>query len=397
MLTEVNPTIFPSRNLYASEGDWADHLQTPTPIQRLGDLTFKRDDTFAPLGYGGINGSKLRQLSFMVSEHVRDGGSLGMVTGASGKSPQLPMGAAVANHYGMESILVMGGSNPSSSYRSTNVQIASWFGATFDYRSNSGFNASLQKRCRDLIDEVCGGWFYLEYGITRDHAIHDSQAVFDFHDIAAAQVTNIPDHITDLVVPAGSCNSATSILRGLVKHPKPNLKDIWLIGIGPPKRVLIDERMRIFSEITGHPHNLFAPSFDDPHLDYLASPTQGAPYRLHLDDLHSDRIIRYHDRVPWHYMGIDFHPTYEGKVMRHLLTNRTDLVKPTTCMWIVGSEPGLNPMKHALARITPQMPEMPRIANRSPLGHTPRRKAGEGKRGPLRVKYWTGSGFAPRR
>ena len=348
MLTEINPSIFQSRSLTARQGDWADDLRTLTPIQQVGDLTFKRDDAFAPLGYGGINGSKLRQLVYMARDHLDRGGYAGLVTGASGKSPQIPMAAAVANHYDMDSIIVMGGSSPKASAKAENVQIATRFGATFDYRCNSGFNASLQKRCRDLIDEVCGDWFYLEYGITRDHAIHDPQAVFDFHEVGAEQVRNIPDHITDLVVPAGSCNSATSILRGLVKYPKPNLKDIWLVEIGPPKRCLIDNRMRIFSELTGEPHNLFIPSWTEDTLQYLAKPDSSAHYNLHLEDLYGQGLITYSDWVPWDWYGIDFHPTYEGKIMRHLCNHRKDLVKPTTCMWIVGSKPGLKPMAATL-------------------------------------------------
>ena len=40
-----------------------DHLLDLTPVENIGGMWWKREDKFAPLGYGGINGSKLRQLS----------------------------------------------------------------------------------------------------------------------------------------------------------------------------------------------------------------------------------------------------------------------------------------------------------------------------------------------
>ena len=45
---------------------WEDHIHDLSPVEQHGGLFFKREDFFAPLGYGNINGSKLR-----VCEKVR--------------------------------------------------------------------------------------------------------------------------------------------------------------------------------------------------------------------------------------------------------------------------------------------------------------------------------------
>ena len=49
-------------NLGRSETCWEETLYDLTPIDEVNGLRFKREDKYAPLGYGCINGSKLRQL-----------------------------------------------------------------------------------------------------------------------------------------------------------------------------------------------------------------------------------------------------------------------------------------------------------------------------------------------
>jgi hypothetical protein len=70
---------------------WADQLYDITPVENVGGMWWKREDKFAPLGYGNINGSKLRQLIWLFSQKAYPGVVSGAVTG----SPQLPMVAAL--------------------------------------------------------------------------------------------------------------------------------------------------------------------------------------------------------------------------------------------------------------------------------------------------------------
>lgn len=348
-------SIFPRFSLNSEELDWTSFLDELTPIHRAGDLLFKREDTFAPLGYGGINGAKLRQLIHLVSEYRKSGGRSGLITGASVLSPQLPMAAAVARHFRMPSVLVLGSTNSDSSIKREMVRMAAWFGAKFDLDSKVAYNPVLQSRCRTLHEGRYSDYFYLEYGITRDHKLHDPRSVLAFHDVGARQVDNIPDGVTDLVIPAGSCNSCTSILHGLVKSPKPNLKRVHLVGIGPSKLDLVDSRLRIFQELTGVEYRGAYDCNFDTDLDTLQVnrslfPAREPLYELRYDDLHGQGIVRYEDPQPYSYEGIDFHPTYEGKVMNWLFKSRPELIRPTTLFWIVGSKPSIETLAPILER-----------------------------------------------
>lgn len=351
----INSSIFPRFALNSEELEWSSFLNELTPIHRAGELLFKREDAFAPLGYGGINGAKLRQLLHLVSEYRKSGGRSGLLTAASVLSPQLPMAAAVARHFRMPSVLVLGSTRPDSAIKREMVEMASWFGARFDFDSKVAYNPVIQRRCRTLYENQYPDYFYLEYGITRDHKLHDPRSVLAFHDVGARQVDNIPDGVTDLVIPAGSCNSCTSILHGLVKSPKKDLKRVHLVGIGPSKLDLINDRLRIFQGLTGVEYRgaydcRFDTDLDTLQVNRFLFSSREPLYELHYDDLHGQGIVRYEEPQPYAYAGIEFHPTYEGKVMNWLFRERPELVKPTTLFWIVGSKPSMDVMSPILGR-----------------------------------------------
>lgn len=319
-------SIFPS-DVDPDSLRWEDYLQVLTPVERVDGMRYKREDRFAPYGYGGINGSKLRQCVWLVEDYVRNGGKLGVLSGTSIKSPQLVMGAAVARHYGLRCLHVIGGTTVEAAQRQTNVRLATEFGAEWE-AIKVGYNPALQKRCRDLLHGDRRGWFYLEYGITLQHDEHPIAQVEAFHKVGAGQVRNIPPDVETLVVPAGSCNSSTSILYGLALHPHPGLRRLHLIGIGPTKLDWMRERLRRILAYVGLPEDLYAAT---------EHPGRGFVYEYH--DLHGTGQVKYHDEVPWHHGDIEFHPTYEGKVMRYLNRCRPDIFSNRTCLWIVGSRP----------------------------------------------------------
>lgn len=84
-------SIFPVLSIDPDESKWEDHLFDLTPVEKVGDMWFKREDKFAPLGYGGINGSKLRQAIWLVLEQskIEKSEVSSLISGASIKSPQL--------------------------------------------------------------------------------------------------------------------------------------------------------------------------------------------------------------------------------------------------------------------------------------------------------------------
>jgi 1-aminocyclopropane-1-carboxylate deaminase/D-cysteine desulfhydrase-like pyridoxal-dependent ACC family enzyme len=346
-------TIFQTLSLDRSESRWEERIFDLTPVEGVGNLRFKREDKFAPLGYGGINGSKLRQCIWLVTEYLKEPGAVGMISGTSVKSPQLPMGSAIAAHYGLKSLHVIGATNTDAAIRHENVAMATWFGARFAINPNIAYNPVLQKKVRDLkeTDPELSQYFYLEYGITLDHHSHPGGRIERFHFIGSEQVRNLPDDMETLVIPSGSCNSTVSILYGLARFRPKNLKRVYLIGIGPPKLQLIEERLEIISRVAGLPTRLFK-------RDYISHPDVQSEYEATVDeplyelihhDLHTTGYVDYQTEVPFSYKGIEFHPTYEGKMMTYVCEKLPALLNHKSVFWIVGSKPRAENMRALLA------------------------------------------------
>lgn len=306
-------TIFPQLSMDRAQVRWEEHLGTLTPFENRNGLWFKREDYFAPLGYGGPNGSKMRQLVWYVNRFRQ--GKNHILTGASIQSPQLSMSAIVGAHFGLRSRQVVY-SKPETVLRHVNPQVAAGFGASFEYASGP-YNPILQRRVKDLTQP---GSLVVEYGITVPHATHPAEDVLKFHEVGAHQVGNLPAEVTKLITPAGSCNSLTSILLGLSRDSK-NLQELFTLGIGPDKRPWMRERLAIMGV----------------DMDRL-------PFKWTHHSLHDTGYAKYSDHFKDEQCyGIDFHPTYEGKMWRWLRENVNHLsFDDRTAFWIVGSAPSVS-------------------------------------------------------
>lgn len=342
-ISEVNDpkteaSIFPKLTINREIMKWEDHLFDFTPVERIGNMHFKREDRFAPLGYGGLNGSKLRQCIWLLTQFERKENSM-LISGASVKSPQLPMGTAVARHFGMESVHILGATNPRSSIKRDMVEMATWMGANFQYES-VGYNPFLQSKTRELHESRNKVDFYLNYGITPADDATD-EYIHAFHAVGAFQTQNIPSNIETIIVPTGSSNSAISILYGLTKFREKftSLKNVYLIGIGPDKTKLINHRLEIIKKLSGINTKNF-------HLDrtlaeagILSSDPGDTAFKLNYRDIHKEGYTNYQSEIKFNYEGIEFHPTYEGKVMKYVSEKMPELLTEKTMMWIVGSRP----------------------------------------------------------
>lgn len=330
-------TIFTTLDIRRSQVQWEDYLWSQTPVEEVDGILYKREDKFAPLGYGGINGSKLRQCIYLFNEYRKSTNATGIISGASVKSPQLSMGTAVALHYGLSSIHVIGGGRHTS-LRHENVAIAARLGAQF-VLNKVAYNPALQHRVRELLETDYLDHFYLHYGISLG-ADATNREVEAFHRVGAEQVRSLPP-VDDLVIPAGSCNSAISILYGVALFPQP-IKNIYLIGIGPQKIDFMESRLAQIQKDTGlEIRSLFHRQFwhhQEKAIHYNGGDLNG-PYTLHHYDLHKTGFTTYQEEVPWCEGSIVFHPTYEGKVMKYLNEKLPHLLKSSTCVWIVGSTP----------------------------------------------------------
>ena len=61
----MSQSIFKTLSTDRKVVKWEDYLRHLTPVENHQGVWFKREDYFAPLGYGGPNGSKMRQLIWL--------------------------------------------------------------------------------------------------------------------------------------------------------------------------------------------------------------------------------------------------------------------------------------------------------------------------------------------
>jgi hypothetical protein len=304
-------TVFNVQSFDRNLSRWEDHLLDPTPVENVGGMWWKREDKFAPLGYGNINGSKLRQLIWLFSQKQFPGVVSGAVTG----SPQLPMVAACAKHWNIPCVQFTGGQGEM-------VTAGEKFGAETRL-INPGYAATLNANARKLA--ASKGWLHIETNITLAHKVNPAVRIDAFHRVGSEQVRNIPDHIEHLLIPAGSCNSLTSILYGLGRFRPKSLKTVHLFRIManiPKHKEWTDERLDIIRKVTGEELPL--------------------PYEFVEHDLVDSGYTSYNEMKPYSYGGIAFHPRYEGKCLNYIkgkLAHFRSLLNGNSLFWIVGSQP----------------------------------------------------------
>ena len=211
-----------------------------------------------------------------------------------------------------------------------------------------GYNPQLQRRV--AAEAIKPDRFEVTYGISTRRNPEPAD-VAAFHSVGAAQTDMLPP-VSTLVVPSGSANSTTSILYGLTQHRPPTLDRVVLVGIGPNKANWIEDRLAAITEHDGTDFDsTFTRHYRHPH-DLIAG---HGPIAVEHYDLHTRGIVKYGTLVPWSEDGINFHPNYEGKVLRWLTTPEGREVVPgwtardsTACVWIVGSDPSARHMEAAL-------------------------------------------------
>ena len=278
-------------------GMWHENIYDLTPVENIGGVWFKREDKFSPDGVH--NGSKFRQLIWLFSRKPYPGASSGAVTG----SPQLPMVAACAKHYGMRCVQFTGAKK--------NMALAGERLGGETILVNPGYGPLLNKRAEEYAR--LHGWLHIETNIT------DSRDIEAFHAVGAEQVKNIPDTIRTLIVPAGSRNSVTSILYGLHKYPRP-LERIILLNIAPnpeKKESWMRERLK-------------------------ACGVRDIIYPLLTYDVFANGYTNYSKLMPFTYHGLVCHPRYEAKCMNYIYDHLVvfgPYLNDRTLFWLVGGEP----------------------------------------------------------
>lgn len=348
----MTSTIFDVLSIDRTKSKWEEKLYAPTPVELVQGLYFKREDKFAPLGYGGVNGGKVRQIVYVVDRYLKGlkaGAKPGLLMAGSVKSPNLGRVAAVAKHFGIPSTIVMG-ANPATAYhKHENVRIAANLGASF-HSTKVAYNPAIQRAARQLHELPTHQDHYLvEYGLSLEGTAARIEAFYKF---CSEQVKNLP-LVETLLVPAGSCNTTIAVLYGFARF-RPKIKNLVLFGIGPTRIDWFEERLKLVEQEAGiEVSSLFQRNYV--HHPELATKygSARAPYQLSHFDLHSTKFASYQDEMPETYGGIVLHPTYEGKMLRYMRRHqefKKYLEPGRSCFWVVGSEPSWQAMEPNLER-----------------------------------------------
>ena len=283
-----------------------------TPVEDHQGVYFKREDAFK---IGMVNGSKLRAFCHILEDALRTSDIKTVVSASAVVSPQSAIAATVAARFGLRSVTIVGGTTPEKAVRHAPIAVACAEGSHIE-AIKVGYNPALQSAARKYVASHEGSW-HVPYGLGPGHDA-DAVSISDFMENSgtASQVQNLPDSTRTLVLPFGSGNTVTAVVYGLLKHGAPrDLQSIRLMTIGPDRW---DELKSRFDKV-GLRKEFDSLPFDRIHL-FPDFATYGATMKEKFD-------------------GINFHPTYEGKIIRWMNQNLPHWWVDrdgTTTMWIVG-------------------------------------------------------------
>lgn len=222
-------------------------------------------------------------------------------------SPQLPMVAACAKHYQMKCVQFTGAKK--------NMALAGARLGAETILVNPGYGPLLNKRAQE--EAVKRGWLRIETNITVTTSDAEIEA---FHRVGSEQVRNLPEHMETLIIPAGSRNSAVSILYGLHRYPPKSLKTIIL--------------MHINKNLEKHEKEMWE--------RLKACGVDKNVYDIKTYDVFANGYTNYEKLMPFTYHGLRCHSRYEGKCMNFISDNPSAFrpyLNDKTLFWIVGSEP----------------------------------------------------------
>lgn len=287
-----------------------------TPVEHIGNLWFKRGDKFSPQCDGGVNGDKLRLLSFLVKK-AKDAGARGIIAGAVSGSPQSVMCSVVAKNYGLPYVSVVG---TKEIEKYPMLKLAQSYGATFEH-SNVGYAKCLESKAFALSKtEKYKDYHVIQTNITLSEKLNTPEEIKAFHAIGAAQVQNLPDSVDTIIIPCGSLNSCVSILYGIFLYKKTNIKHIYLMGIGS-----------LGSKDIGYARRRLA-GFE-PKAEEIFS-----QFEIHYHNTYGEGGYKYEDEIDCEYNGIKFHKRYEAKVFQYLIDKNIlpALEWGNSLFWVIG-------------------------------------------------------------
>jgi 1-aminocyclopropane-1-carboxylate deaminase/D-cysteine desulfhydrase-like pyridoxal-dependent ACC family enzyme len=276
-------------------------ITTLTPVEKYGEIWFKRDDKFQPFEDVPVNGGKVRQcLALLMSNahEIRVKSSATVATTSSVHSPQGLIVTRVAKKFRFRTVLILGGTTLRKALvKHRMLRIARELGCDIRIVSKVGYSNVLDARLQEIV--LRERFFPVLYSM---NAKKNRDAIID---TTAAQCANLPKDIDNLVIPVGSSVTMAGILVGLNKF---KIKPRRIIGIqvtGFDKRKLIDSLVQ-----------------PDILMDYQFVLDTSFPYSREVQ-------VKFNEHE-----SLD--PIYEAKAFLWLLKN-IDFRKQTTLFWVIGN------------------------------------------------------------
>ena len=184
-----------------------------TPVEKHGDIYFKRDDKFV---IGAANGGKARS-AYMLMKNAT-----GVVTAGARKSPQIQIVAIIA-----EQLKIPCYAQTTFGSKTRELEIAESHGAEIIFNTDTWHNSVIIGRAKK---------FALENNLTN---IPFGMECWDAVKHTAMQVQNIPANIERIIMPIGSGMSFSGVLWGLDIFHR-NIKVVGIqVGANPEKRLSI--------------------------------------------------------------------------------------------------------------------------------------------------------------
>ena len=162
-----------------------------TPVTKIGDYNFKRNDLFTPFGNGRANGDKLRQALFIIKDLINKGAK-GIVTAGTQSSPQPIIVGIICNHFNIPYTIFFGGTTADSLKTKKNFKILSKYNPTIKLVKCARSNA--------IYSEVNKYAKQNNYGVVKYGMEYSDNSIFD---LGANQVKNFPDN-SNIVITCGS-------------------------------------------------------------------------------------------------------------------------------------------------------------------------------------------------
>jgi 1-aminocyclopropane-1-carboxylate deaminase/D-cysteine desulfhydrase-like pyridoxal-dependent ACC family enzyme len=186
-----------------------DDMHALTPVEKHGELYFKRDDLLQPYPDSPVNGGKLRQCYFLLERNaqlIASQHNNTVATATSVHSPQGAIVARVAQSLGMRCIVAIGGNE--KSHRHSTVKWCTRAGADVRVVTKMGYTSILNAKILQMPEHP----FLVHFGMNLER---DPDAILRS---TAAQVANVPADTDNIVFAVGSGIVMGGVLLGVAQR-----------------------------------------------------------------------------------------------------------------------------------------------------------------------------------